>query len=141
MPDQPDPTSPPQPGQSGGVNANLSGDGQMNIDGDVVGHDKTVNYNYYYGSDGKPIRYATRADYLAQIIDRHQDLEFVGIPELKDRQALRIEDVFIHLQAEKESALETKEEILESYLRAEEKGDTETLARLREIRNRLVHGP
>ena len=116
MPDQPDPASPPQPGQSGGVNASLSGGSQMNIDGDVVGHDKTVNYNYYYGPDGKPIRYATRADYLAQIIDRHQDLEFVGIPELKDRQALRIEDVFIHLRVDSSSHRAEVSELLIEHL-------------------------
>ncbi len=51
-------------------------------------------------------RYDTRERYLAQLIYRNQDLEFVGIPELKDRQALRIEDVFIHLETETESEAE-----------------------------------
>ncbi len=51
-------------------------------------------------------RYDTRERYLEQLIDRHQNLEFVGIPELKDRQALRIEDVFINLQAEIEAEAE-----------------------------------
>jgi tetratricopeptide (TPR) repeat protein/energy-coupling factor transporter ATP-binding protein EcfA2 len=45
-------------------------------------------------------RYDTRERYLEQLIDRHQNLEFAGIPELKDRQGLRIEDVFINLRAE-----------------------------------------
>lgn len=49
------------------------------------------------------------ARYLAQIIDRHQDLDFVGIPELKDRQALHLEKIFINLQAEVEVATESVE--------------------------------
>ncbi|HEX9925349.1 MAG TPA: hypothetical protein VGD99_22015 [Anaerolineae bacterium] len=44
----------------------------------------------------------TYARYLAQVINRYQDLDFVGIPELKDRQAMHIEDIFINLQAEVE---------------------------------------
>jgi hypothetical protein len=44
-------------------------------------------------------RTGTRAPYLAQFIDCHQSLDFVGIPELKDRQALHVEDVFINLKA------------------------------------------
>ena len=49
---------------------------------------------------GPEIVYDTRETYLEQLIDRHRDLDFVGIPELKDRQAIGVEDVFIHLQAE-----------------------------------------
>lgn len=43
-----------------------------------------------------------RARYIELMIDRHQDLDFVGIPELKDRQALHLDEVFINLQAEVE---------------------------------------
>lgn len=47
--------------------------------------------------------YDTRERYISQIIDYNENLDFVGIPELKDRQALRIEDVFISLQTQVES--------------------------------------
>jgi len=47
--------------------------------------------------------YDTRERYIAQITDYHENLDFVGIPELKDRQALRIEDVFISLQTQIET--------------------------------------
>ncbi len=97
MAEQTEPTSPPSANQQG--NLNIASGGDTTVGGDVVGRDKiTINVP----APGAPVKYATRADYLAQIIDRHQDLEFVGIPELKDRQALRIEDVFINLQAEVE---------------------------------------
>ncbi len=45
-------------------------------------------------------RYDTRERYIAQVIDYNENLDFVGIPELKDRQALQIEDVFISLQTQ-----------------------------------------
>jgi energy-coupling factor transporter ATP-binding protein EcfA2/ribosomal protein L17 len=48
--------------------------------------------------------YDTRERYISQIIDYNENLDFVGIPELKDRQALRIEDVFISLQTQVESS-------------------------------------
>ena len=47
-------------------------------------------------------RYDTRDRYIEQVIQYHENLDFVGIPELKDRQALRIEDIFITLQTEYE---------------------------------------
>jgi predicted NACHT family NTPase len=136
MADQNNLTPPPLASQQG--NVNMASGGDTTVGGDVVGRDKiTINVP----APGAPIKYATRDDYLAQIIDRHQDLEFVGIPELKDRQALRIEDVFIHLQAEREGDFEADQELLEAYRQAEERGDKETLTHLREIRNRIVHGP
>lgn len=47
-------------------------------------------------------RYDTRKRYISQIFEYNENLDFVGIPELKDRQALRIEDVFISLQTQAE---------------------------------------
>jgi HEAT repeat protein/GTPase SAR1 family protein len=44
----------------------------------------------------------TRARYLDQLMKYHRHLDFVGIPELKDRQGLQLEDIFINLQAEVE---------------------------------------
>jgi len=97
-----EPTSLPSANQQGDLN--IASGGDTTVGGDVVGRDQITNItNIITPTPGAPVKYATRADYLAQIIDRHQDLEFVGIPELKDRQALRIEDVFIHLQAEIET--------------------------------------
>jgi energy-coupling factor transporter ATP-binding protein EcfA2 len=98
MAGQTEPTPPPSANQPGDMN--LAAGGDITTGGDIVGRDKlTINVGV---TPSAAVKYATRADYLAQIIDRHQDLEFVGIPELKDRQALRIEDVFIYLQAEVE---------------------------------------
>ncbi|MBI1877350.1 MAG: hypothetical protein HYR94_03810, partial [Chloroflexi bacterium] len=57
-----------------------------------------------FESEMHDVEYKTRARYLAQLIDRYQDLDFVGIPELKDRQALHLEEVFISLQIEVELA-------------------------------------
>jgi len=79
----------------------LKAKGDVNVNGDIIGHDQNIN-NFNISLAPDSTTYATRAEYLAQLIDRHQDLEFVGIPELKDRHALRIEEVFIHLQAETE---------------------------------------
>jgi predicted NACHT family NTPase len=56
--------------------------------------------------------YDTRERYISQIVDYNENLDFVGIPELKDRQSLRIEDVFISLQTQVElSDLESSQEI------------------------------
>ena len=46
------------------------------------------------------VHYDGEAEYVTQLVERFQYLDFVGIPELKDRQALRIEDLFVHLQTE-----------------------------------------
>ncbi len=110
------PTDPEsQPAPTSGVSAHAGGD--LTVGGDVVGRDKVVIYPP--ADRDQQIKFATRADYLAQLIDRHRDLEFVGIPELKDRQALRIEDVFIHLQAEAEPGLPEPEELKEDYREAD----------------------
>jgi hypothetical protein len=62
--------------------------------------------------------YDSRERYIAQIIAYHQDLEFVGIPELKDRQALRIEDIFIHLQTDEEGDEVDRQKVLVANLLA-----------------------
>lgn len=49
-----------------------------------------------------PIAQDDENAYLSQLINRYQDLDFVGIPELKDRQSIKIEDIFIKLWAEGE---------------------------------------
>jgi energy-coupling factor transporter ATP-binding protein EcfA2 len=60
----------------------------------------------------KKPRYDSRDRYINQVIKHYQDLDFVGIPELKDRQALRIEDVFISLQSEVETTELTQSNLL-----------------------------
>jgi HEAT repeat protein len=65
---------------------------------------------YYTDTPPEPSqREEFRLRYLAQMIDRHQDLDFVGIPELKDRQALHLEEIFINLQTEVEIVAEPAE--------------------------------
>lgn len=44
--------------------------------------------------------YNTRANYLEQVVKQHQSLDFVGIPELKDRNALQLREIYIQLRAE-----------------------------------------
>lgn len=68
-------------------------------------------------------RYDTRERYLAQVIEYNENLDFVGIPELKDRQALRIEDVFISLQTDveapdRERTPKITQEMVEKNIRA-----------------------
>jgi thioredoxin-like negative regulator of GroEL len=76
----------------------------INVYGDVVGGNKS--------DSSTPARSDTRERYLEQIIRYHRDLDFVGIPELKDRQALQLEEVFIHLQAEIEVHVEREPYLL-----------------------------
>ena len=47
-------------------------------------------------------RYASRERYLTHLVRYFQDLNFAGIPEPKDGQALRVEDIFIDIQSEVE---------------------------------------
>src|SRR3990172_10957302 len=99
MADETEPTSLPSANQQGDLN--IASGGDTTVGGSVVGRDQiTTITNIITPAPGAPVKYATRDDYLAQIVNRHQDLEFVGIPELKDRQALRIEDGFIHLRGD-----------------------------------------
>jgi uncharacterized protein (UPF0147 family) len=64
----------------------------------------------------------------------------VGIPELKDRQALQLEDVFIHLQAEIEAEMPLSEEEQRIMREFAESRDAKGLARWQAERNQLVHG-
>jgi predicted Zn-dependent protease len=89
--------------RSGGVDFHAQ---TVNIYGDVTGRDKID------ASSGAQPRSDTRERYLDQIIRYHRDLDFVGIPELKDRQALQLEEVFIHLQAEIEVPVEREPYLL-----------------------------
>jgi thioredoxin-like negative regulator of GroEL len=90
--------------RSGGVDFHAQ---TVNIYGDVTGRDKIDA-----SSSGAQLRSDTRERYLEQIIRYHRDLDFVGIPELKDRQALQLENVFIHLQAEIEVSVEREPYLL-----------------------------
>jgi len=89
----------------------------------------------------RPVDYDDEAAYRHQMAQMYRPLDFVGIPELKDHRPITVEDIFIHLRAEREAEPEAERELLEAYRRAEEMGDEEALARLREARNRLVHAP
>jgi len=89
----------------------------------------------------RPREYDSEATYRAQVAEMYRQLEFVGIPELKERRPITVEDIFIRLRAEQEREPEAERELLETYRRAEETGDKETLARLREARNVVAHAP
>jgi len=61
----------------------------------------------------RPVAYDDEATYRYQVAEMYRQLEFVGIPELKERRPITVEDIFIHLQAEREAErLETPEELL-----------------------------
>jgi hypothetical protein len=87
-----DSSSNPVVDRSGGVDIHAQ---TVNIYGDVTGRDRIDA-----GGSSTQLHYDSRERYIEQIIRYHRDLDFVGIPELKDRQALHLEDVFIQLQAE-----------------------------------------
>jgi len=55
----------------------------------------------------RPVAYDDEATYRAQVAEMYRQLEFVGIPELKERRPITVEDIFIHLRAERE--VEVKE--------------------------------
>lgn len=54
----------------------------------------------------RPGPYDDEIVYRSQVAEVYRELEFVGIPELKDRHPITVEDVFIHLQAEQEAAVD-----------------------------------
>jgi len=61
----------------------------------------------------RPLGYDDEATYRAQLAEMHRQLEFVGIPELKERRPITVEDIFIHLRAEREAEVpEFPEEVL-----------------------------
>jgi hypothetical protein len=86
-------------------------------------------------------RYDTRERYIAQVIEHNENLDFVGIPELKDRQALRIEDVFISLQTQVEEWERSKrlDEIydLNEAMAQEELKERNIRAHLGEIKQKI----
>jgi len=48
----------------------------------------------------RPVAYDDEATYSSQVAEMHCQLEFVGIPELKERRPVTMEDIFIHLRVE-----------------------------------------
>lgn len=50
--------------------------------------------------DANQNKYDTRERYLSQVIAQNKNLDFVGIPGLKDGQGLGIEDIYISLQTQ-----------------------------------------
>jgi len=70
---------------------------------------KYEKHQPYFEGDTIPTSAELRARYIELMIDRHQDLDFVGIPELKDRHALHLNEIFINLQAEIEIVSEPVE--------------------------------
>jgi hypothetical protein len=54
----------------------------------------------------RPVSYDDEAVYRAQLAAMVRELEFVGIPELKERRPITVEDIFIHLRAEREVEVE-----------------------------------
>jgi hypothetical protein len=49
-----------------------------------------------------PVVYDDEATYRYQVAEMYRQLEFVGIPELKERRPITVEDVFIRLRAERQ---------------------------------------
>ena len=53
----------------------------------------------------RPVAYDDEAAYRAQMAAMYRELEFVGIPELKERRPITVEDIFVRLRAEREADL------------------------------------
>ncbi len=51
----------------------------------------------------RPVDYDTEATYRTQLAAMYRELEFVGIPELKERRPITVEDIFVRLRAEREA--------------------------------------
>jgi predicted NACHT family NTPase len=71
--------------------------------------------------------------------EMYRELEFIGIPELKERRPISVEDIFIHLRVEREMEPDPEIKLLEAYRRSEEKEYKGALAQLYEAGSRLVH--
>ena len=50
-----------------------------------------------------PVSYDDAATYNAQLVAMYRELEFVGIPELKERRPITLKDIFVRLRAEREA--------------------------------------
>ena len=87
----------------------------------------------------RPALHDDEATYRYQLAQHYRQLDFVGIPELKERRPITVEDIFIHLRAEQEPERQERE-LLDTYRQAEEAGDREALAKLRDARNAIAHG-
>jgi len=53
----------------------------------------------------RPVPYDDETVYRSQVAEMYRQLEFVGIPELKERRPITVEDIFIHLRAEREAEM------------------------------------
>jgi hypothetical protein len=83
----------------------------------------------------RPVGYDDEATYRAQLAAMHRQLEFIGIPELKERRPITVEDIFIHLRAERETTVpEIREELLAQRMGKE----LEERAELRGLRPSVV---
>lgn len=87
----------------------------------------------------RPIDYDDEATYRQQMVEMHSRLDFVGIPELKERRPITVEDIFVKLNAEREAPSEARD-LSEMMRQAEAKGDPESLAWLHKARDRTAHG-
>jgi thioredoxin-like negative regulator of GroEL len=87
----------------------------------------------------RPVPYDDEATYRFQMAEMHRQLDFVGIPELKERRPITVEDIFIHLRTEREVEFPPERELLKAHRRAQELGDEETLDRLRDAEERMPH--
>jgi hypothetical protein len=67
----------------------------------------------------RPVAYDSEATYRAQVAEMYRQLEFVGIPELKERRPITVEDIFIRLRAERQAKVAgTPEEVLAQRVRS-----------------------
>ncbi len=87
----------------------------------------------------RPVDYNDEATYRRLMAEMHSRLDFVGIPELKERQPITVEDIFVKLNAEQETTSEGRD-LSEMTRQAEAKGDPESLAWLQEARERMARG-
>lgn len=85
----------------------------------------------------RPVDYDDESVYRQQMAEMHSRLDFVGIPELKERRPITVEDIFVKLNAEREAPAETRN--LVGMLGEVEAGDDpKSIARLRETHNRMA---
>ena len=78
----------------------------------------------------RPVGYDSEETYRHLLAEMHRNLEFVGIPEIKERKPITVEDIFVRLRAQREAAKDERE-MREAYRRAEAEGDEQALAALR----------
>ena len=54
----------------------------------------------------RPVDYDDEAIYRQQMAEMYSRLDFVGIPELKERRPITVEDIFVKLNTEREARFE-----------------------------------